>query len=204
MSEKSQTNVTGATLRSDSCADDYAFGSLLSSSRESRVNSHESSRKVRFMTDPGYCGNGSGSGSGSSSSNSNSSTVSSDGDTRAANAEEVPDAQCQISLAALPSFAAAEECSPVCLPKWVLKCESGREQQQLEKQTLEMSAFVDRLLGVGILVKQRLRWGRSRVSRLQLGADMHCHCHGLQLHADVAIRRYRWHRLLQCTETTAL
>jgi hypothetical protein len=53
----------------------------------------------------------------------------------------------------------------------VLKWESVREQQQLEEQTLEMRAFVDRLLGVGVLVKQRRRWGRSRVSRLQLGAD---------------------------------
>jgi hypothetical protein len=84
------------------------------------------------MTDPGY--SGSDSDSGSSSSNSNSSSVSSDNDIGAANPEEILDAQCQTSLAALPSFAAAEECSPLCLPKWVLKCEHDQVPQQLEEQ----------------------------------------------------------------------
>jgi hypothetical protein len=98
------------------------------------------------MTDPGYSGNGSDSCSGNSSSNSKSSTVSSDGDTGAADPEENRDAQCQTSLATLPSFAATEECSPLCPPE--PKCGHDQVPQQLEEQTLEMSRFVDRLCGV--------------------------------------------------------
>eukprot|EP00953_Heterococcus_sp_UTEX-ZZ885_P015574 8767-Heterococcus_DN1.PRE.1 len=60
----------------------------------------------------------------------------------------MPNAQCPISLAALPPFAAAdvaaEECSSLCLPKWVLKYEHDEVPQQLEEQTLEMTRFVDR------------------------------------------------------------
>jgi hypothetical protein len=175
-----QVSVTGAdevTLKSRSFIDENTFDSLISSSRASRANSQECSKHVRIMTDPGCSVNDSSSYS-STESGGASSSDSSSGGTIDADTSNAPH-QKTVALASLPSCAASQDycASPLC-PKSVVAVnyEAYQQHEQLDEQTTEMSEFVARLMKGGVIVKQRLRWGRSRLTSLQLTADMTLTC----------------------------
>jgi hypothetical protein len=126
-----------------------------SSSHKIRDLPHESVRRVRFQTDPGCSCSG---------------VASHKSDCELLTSR-------RISLAALPSFKAAEDWPPsqsLLLPtKQVQKRLVGdvQQQQQHEEHLQQMGNFVNRLMTMGISVKQQHRWSRKRACNLTLAAN---------------------------------